>query len=94
MVSFSLIFGVVLNLIVLCLIRRIFFKRTVIKKKITKKIKNKHCRLCEKKIGYEAEDGLCSSCHIALCQKNAASCKRCTFLFSRIVKFIQEGDTE
>jgi hypothetical protein len=35
------------------------------------------CRMCEIKLLAESNDGLCTMCHVTLCQDKPYNCERC-----------------
>jgi len=52
------------------------------------------CRMCEERIflPLEARDGLCDSCHLALCQQKTKDCSRCKQLLKRLLKFLEKEE--
>ena len=54
--------------------------------------KKKYCRMCEKELLKNSEDGLCGSCHLQLCL-NQDKCNRCFNLINKLIDFIK-GDNE
>jgi len=49
-----------------------------------------NCRMCERKIPgeYIPIDGLCSQCHLSLCDKGIGKCVRCAKIVDNMVSFL------
>ena len=57
----------------------------------------KQCRICEWVFTFQdriPEDGLCSTCHVNLCQESPGRCNRCTDLINNMINFLQYGEDE
>jgi len=50
-------------------------------------MENQKCRMCEREVNWDVVpvDGLCSQCHISLCQKGLGKCVRCAKIMDGMV---------
>lgn len=53
-----------------------------------------HCRMCETKMFQRSEDGLCASCHLALCPEGVGGCNRCKNMIDNLINWANEEDEE
>lgn len=42
----------------------------------------------------DTEDGLCTMCHMSLCQVDAIECKRCVDICDKLLKWVQQTNLE
>jgi len=52
----------------------------------------KNCRMCENELELESPDGLCSKCHLELCDIEAEKCGRCVKIAKAFVKWLDLAD--